>query len=277
MVSDERNDDDEASDAGHGDRRYEVSRAQVLEWELGRAKKVMRFLGAVASERDGDVDALRTRLYELKRSLGPTEVQRRVAGKARLSNVVSTVAARAAKGTRVQSAIKVRGPSGTAEQFADWFNAESALADSDAMLAACPEHYFIGEDDQGRQKVVETAGGSPLPSEFLIDYKDISSLVTPASPDYPTTRSRSQELLARRRAFLSGEFGTSSETSLRVASSRGTQSSSRSTSAIESCRDTAGISRASSATGSSSSRARRRRQLGVARSVTELANRLITS
>lgn len=52
------------------------------------------------------------------------------------------------------------------------------------MLAACPDHYFIGEDDQGRQKVVETAGGSPLPSEFFIDYKDISSLVTPASPDY---------------------------------------------------------------------------------------------
>ncbi|MEV0589108.1 hypothetical protein [Nonomuraea sp. NPDC050310] len=58
--------------------------------------------------------------------------------------------------------------------------------DSDAMLAACPDHYFIGEDDRGRQKVVETTGGSPLPSEFFIDYKDLSSLVTPASVDYPT-------------------------------------------------------------------------------------------
>lgn len=28
-------------------------------------------------------------------------------------------------------------------------------------------------------------GASPLPSEFFIDYEDVSSLVTPASPDYP--------------------------------------------------------------------------------------------
>src|SRR5699024_4552146 len=111
--------------------------------------------------------------------------QHRVASRVRLSNLVSRAAAAAAKDKRVQSSIKVRAPSGTAEEFAAWFNAESALHDSDAMLAACPDHYFIGEDDRGRQKVIETTGGAPLPSQFFIDYTDISSLATPSLPEYP--------------------------------------------------------------------------------------------
>jgi hypothetical protein len=164
---------------------HEGSRERVLEWEFVRARKVLTFLGAGASDHGGDVDVLRTRLYELKRSLGPAEVQERIAGRVRLSTVVGSLAARAARGSRVQSSIKIRVPSGTAEGFAEWFNSQSALADSDAMLAGCPDHYFIGEDDRGRQKVVETTGGSPLPSEFFIDYADISSLVTPPSADYP--------------------------------------------------------------------------------------------
>lgn len=163
----------------------DVSREQVLAWELRRTKKVLKILGAGASDRDGDVDVLRMRLYDLKRSLGATEVQRRVAGKLRLSTMVMTLAARAARGSRVQSSINIRVPSGTAEAFADWFNAQSALTDSEAMLLACPDHYFIGQDEQGRQKVVETTGGSPLPTEFFIDYTDTTSVVIPAAADYP--------------------------------------------------------------------------------------------
>ena len=79
-------------------------------------------------------------------------------------------------------------PSRASSAFVDWLNAELALADSDALLAACPDHYFLGylgEDELKWPKVVEKTGGSPLPSEFFIDYEDLSSLTTPASPDYP--------------------------------------------------------------------------------------------
>lgn len=162
-----------------------VDREAVLAWELGRLKKVLSFLGAPAAHAERGVDELRRQLLDLKRSIGPQELQRRLATRLRISNGISTFAARVSMGNRVQSSIKISVPSGTAERFAEWFNAESALPYSDAMLAACPDHYFIGEDDLGRSKVVETTGGSPLPSEFFIDYKDISSLKTPASPDYP--------------------------------------------------------------------------------------------
>jgi len=163
----------------------QASRDAVLAWEMKRLKVVLKFLGAPVTDAEADVDELRRRLYELKRIIGPRTLQRRVAMRTRVGNAVSTAAAKAAKGERVASSITIRVPSGSAEEFADWFNAESALADSDAMLAACPDHYFIGEDSRGRQKVIETTGGSPLPTGFFIDYRDISSLSTPASPEYP--------------------------------------------------------------------------------------------
>ncbi|SDW98272.1 hypothetical protein SAMN04487912_10698 [Arthrobacter sp. cf158] len=162
-----------------------VSRDRVLDWERTRALAVLKSLGAPASSRSGDVDVLRDRLLALKREQGPRELERRLEWKIRTAGVVTGLTSRRARGARVQSSIKIQSPVGSARGFAEWFNAQSALPDSDAMLAACPDHYVIGEDDLGRQKVIETTGGSPLPTRFYIDYQDVSSLTTPASSDYP--------------------------------------------------------------------------------------------
>ena len=53
------------------------------------------------------------------------------------------------------------------------------------MLGACPDHYIITKDKLGRQLVVETTGGSPLPARFTVDYDDVSSLSTQSDPAYP--------------------------------------------------------------------------------------------
>lgn len=163
----------------------EVSREAVLQWEHGRAQKVLKLLGAADADQSGDVDDLRNRLLELKRQIGPVELEQRLKGRLRFGNTMSVVAARLVGGKRVASSVKIRVPVGTAEGFAAWFNEQSELPYSEAMLAACPDHYFIGYDDLGRQKVVETTGGSPAPTRFFVDYQDISSLTTPASPAYP--------------------------------------------------------------------------------------------
>ena len=162
-----------------------VDRDAILAWEHTRAVKVLKFLGAPASELSGNVDELRERLYGLKRTIGPAALQERVAKRVRVANLITGTAAGLARGKRVQSSVTIRVPSGTAEEFANWFATESAKADSDALLAACPDHYFIGEDGRGRQKVIETTGGSPLPTEFFIDYDDLSTLSTPASSGWP--------------------------------------------------------------------------------------------
>ncbi|MGQ4717288.1 hypothetical protein ACUN22_26810 [Streptomyces anulatus] len=48
------------------------------------------------------------------------------------------------------------------------------------MTAAHPDHFLIQALPDGRQEVIETTGGSPLPSRFVVDYADLSTLVTPA-------------------------------------------------------------------------------------------------
>ncbi len=53
------------------------------------------------------------------------------------------------------------------------------------MLHACPDHYVIARDDRGRQLVIETTGGSPLPGAFVVDYDDVSELRTPPDPSFP--------------------------------------------------------------------------------------------
>lgn len=74
---------------------------------------------------------------------------------------------------------------GTAEQFVEASDLWSETSDEAAMLQACPDHYVIRTLGDGRQDVLERTGGSPLPSLFFIDYDDISSLVTPADPQFP--------------------------------------------------------------------------------------------
>ena len=74
---------------------------------------------------------------------------------------------------------------GSAEHFARWFADRNDLNDEAAMIDACPDHYIIARDEGGRQLVIETTGGSPLPGEFTVDYADVSSLRTPPGPAYP--------------------------------------------------------------------------------------------
>lgn len=160
-----------------------VSRRDVLAWELGRARRVLSQLGGdVVGD---DVDELRIRLLALKERMGPQALERRLSRKLRASSFVMRAAANASGSARSSSSVKIQTSTGSAGDFANWFTEQSALPYSSAMLAANPDHYLIGQDDQGRQKVIETTGGSPLPTLFIIDYEDTSTLRAPADPDYP--------------------------------------------------------------------------------------------
>ncbi|HVK26432.1 MAG TPA: hypothetical protein VM677_34210 [Actinokineospora sp.] len=74
---------------------------------------------------------------------------------------------------------------GTAEEFTRWF-ADTARADQTlSMVAANPDHFLIDTAPGGRQEVIETTGGSPLATRFLVDYDDTTPVVTPRDPDFP--------------------------------------------------------------------------------------------
>lgn len=73
----------------------------------------------------------------------------------------------------------------SAERFATWFDNLVVVDDEDAMNAACPDHYLLRGLPDGRQEVVETTGGSPAASRFLVDYHRPDDVTIPADPAYP--------------------------------------------------------------------------------------------
>ncbi|MFB6553951.1 hypothetical protein [Streptomyces sp. NPDC056405] len=71
---------------------------------------------------------------------------------------------------------------GSAAGLVQWFEDTSRDDYTRSMTAAHPDHFLIQTLPDGRQEVIETTGGSPLPTRFLIDYTDLSTLTTPSDP-----------------------------------------------------------------------------------------------
>jgi hypothetical protein len=159
-----------------------ISRARVLDWEDRRITAAARKLGVPSPP--GDIAARREQLLQAKLALGPDEISARFTKEARLAELVARMEAGVSKRRR-PSVIDLYVGGGTAKRFVDDFEGWSATSDEAAMLRACPDHFVIRTRPDGRQEVLETTGGSPLPSLFVIDYDDVASLVTQADPQFP--------------------------------------------------------------------------------------------
>lgn len=159
-----------------------VTRDEVLAWEDKRIGAVGRKLGVHLP--NGNVAARREALLQAKLDLGPDVIAARLRRETRLAELVARGEAGVSNRRRL-CVIDLSVYGGTAQQFVDAFEGWSDTSDEEAMLRACPDHFVIRTRDDGRQEVLETTGGSPLPSLFLIDYDDVSSLVTQADPQFP--------------------------------------------------------------------------------------------
>ncbi|KUH88154.1 MULTISPECIES: hypothetical protein [unclassified Mycobacterium] len=159
-----------------------VTRGEVLAWEDRRITAVARKLG-VRVPRSG-VTERREALLQAKRSLGAEKITARLNREMRIADATARLEARLSPRRRISSIdIYVRG--GSAETFVDAFERWTQTSDEPAMLRACPDHFLIRTGADRRQQVLETTGGSPFAALFLIDYDDVSSLVTPADTRFP--------------------------------------------------------------------------------------------
>lgn len=158
-------------------------REAVLAWEAKRAAAVRKKLGLPPSE--APAEQQRAELTRHKLALGHSGLRRILGRGPRLSEKVTRLTLWLSGTGRRFSVCEIEVAKGSAEHFAHWFEARNTLDDEAAMLDACPDHYIIARDDAGRQLVLETTGGSPLPGEFAVDYADVSSLRTRADPAYP--------------------------------------------------------------------------------------------
>ncbi|MFB8001233.1 hypothetical protein [Nocardia sp. NPDC056000] len=159
-----------------------VERDEVLAWEDRRIDAAAKKLG-VPAPGSGSVDERREELLRTKLDLGAAEVRARLARNVRWADRIARTQARMSPRRRT-SVVDLRVSAGTAAQFAAWFEAAAGSGDPVAMLRACPDHFDFGVGERG-QEVLETTGGSPLASSFLVDYDDVSSLVTVADTAFP--------------------------------------------------------------------------------------------
>jgi len=160
-----------------------ITRDQVLSWEDRRITAAARKLGVHVGEAD-DVATRREALLRAKLALGPDEIGAALKNDTRRADLVARAGAGLSRRRRLCVA-DLHVSAGSAKRFVDAFEGWSDTSDEEAMLRACPDHFVIRTRADGRQEVLETTGGSPLASLFLIDYDDVSSLITPPDPQFP--------------------------------------------------------------------------------------------
>lgn len=162
-----------------------VGRPQVLAWEARRMQVVWRRLkphvassgtyrlnsfNAAAGASPKLMAQLRLELLNAKVQLGHQRIQDIHKEELALAKAVQQLLLLTSFGRYTVSAIDVQCDQGSAEGFVKWFSGRLQANDEPAMLLACPDHHIIETRSNGLQYVLETTGGSPLPTQFDIDY-----------------------------------------------------------------------------------------------------------
>ncbi|MEU6559350.1 hypothetical protein [Nocardia nova] len=177
-----------------------ATREQVRAWELRRAAAVLgKFaarLGHLGMKeimpdrtlyelRSAPLDEQRSALTTLKTRLGHAGIYALLRHELAFSERATRLGVAASRGRTKYCAIRLEVPNYSAERFATWFN-DLTINDAETdMIHACPDHYLLRRLPDGRQEVVETTGGNPAPTRFVIDYTATDTLTIPADPNYP--------------------------------------------------------------------------------------------
>jgi hypothetical protein len=161
-----------------GGRRF--SRDQVLAWEAERLPAAASKIGLPVPS--GGLARQRAEFADGKLALGADEIKRRLRRDLRVGDVVANTTARMSRGGRATSVCELQVTGGSAAGLVQWFEDTSRDDYIRSMTAAHPDHFLIQALPDGRQEVIETTGGSPLPTRLLIDYTDLSTLTTHSDP-----------------------------------------------------------------------------------------------
>ncbi|NKY41892.1 hypothetical protein [Nocardia cerradoensis] len=177
-----------------------VTREQVRAWESRRATAVLGKLAARLGHlgmneimpdrtpqelRTAPLDEQRYALTTLKTGLGHAGIYALLRHELTFSERTSRIGVAASRGRTKHAVTRLEVPDYSAERFATWFNDLTTTNAETDMIHACPDHYLVRGLPDGRQEVVETTGGSPAATRFLIDYTAGDILTIPIDPDYP--------------------------------------------------------------------------------------------
>lgn len=163
-----------------GDRS--VARDEVLAWEAERLSAAAAKISLPVPA--GDLAQQRVVFTDSKIALGAEEIKRRLRRDLRIGEGVARAAVGLSHGRRALSVCDLHVAGGSAREFAQWFGDTSRADYVRSMVAAHPDHFLIRALPDGRQEVIETTGGSPAATRFLVDYLDTATLTTPREMEF---------------------------------------------------------------------------------------------
>jgi hypothetical protein len=178
----------------------QISRQQVLEWEARRTRHVLKKLAArlgdraarelaaessIESLRTAPLDAQRVALTAMKVALGHAGMYALFKRELSVSERISRAGLAVSRGRTKHAVTRIEVRDYSAARFSQWFNDLTMTNAEAAMIDACPDHYLLRGLPDGRQEVIETTGGSPSVTRFLVDYTQTDSLAIEIDPAYP--------------------------------------------------------------------------------------------
>lgn len=177
-----------------------VTRTELRAWESRRARAVLEVFGSRLGARGvaeicagvtikaalaADLDTQRDYLVALKIGLGHAGIYAMFRRELALAERTARIAVALGRGRSVHSSVHLVAPGCSATAFTEWFDNLVTRNAEGHMIRACPDHHLLRGLPDGRQEVVETTGGSPTPTRFLVDYAHSDALSIPVHPDYP--------------------------------------------------------------------------------------------
>lgn len=160
-----------------------TTRDEVLCWEDQRISAATRKLG-IQAPASGDIAHRREAFLQEKLTLGYGETRRRLRLDDALSGAIAKFEAKLSPKRRF-SVTDLYVPTGSAAEFVAFYWDCVGRNDELELLRACPDHFVQRIAPDGHHEVVETTGGSPMATRFVIDYKDVAGIVTPVDFDFP--------------------------------------------------------------------------------------------
>ncbi|MHC3403331.1 hypothetical protein [Aerococcus sp. Group 2] len=163
-----------------------VCQEKLDNWEYRHTRQALKNLGNPPKPAD-NLTTLRNKLNQLKQSLSYEEIVHRLGWKLKLMALVMRYISRLSFGRVKYAACTLEVDELTIEEFAPLakdFVSKDSTEIRQINLEANPEHYVL--EPRGQLfEVIETAGASPLPIQFFIDFSSDQGLVSQADPAYP--------------------------------------------------------------------------------------------
>ncbi|MCY7022946.1 MULTISPECIES: hypothetical protein [Streptococcus] len=164
----------------------EVSQERIEQWRKQRIHKAAKILNLQLPNTD-NTEILDQVLLEAKMKLTYEELIQQIGTKLKWSQCLMKWAAKWSKKPRKRAIITIFASGLTAASFSKMLEnlmLEKTNVHQRVNLGACPDHYAL--QPHGRKlEVIETAGNSPLPTQFFLKLGGEAEIEEPRDASYP--------------------------------------------------------------------------------------------